>query len=512
MSSEEHERVREAAELGLGALTAVVAGSRDGIVVVTAERRYVYANPAACRIMGYSLEELRGLPDFLLNFPEREHQAMLDHFAEQLAGTTGLWTSTLLRPDGTEREITWSNMSFEIDGQQHGAAIFRDTTEARQAARNAAALGQTAAQVAGRSELWEIFGEIARHAVEGTRAVACAIATADEHGVLRAGGSVGVGDDFRALALSGAMRLQDLPDADVLLSGRTAVVPDARARWLEPERVAIGKTLQDFDWEAAVHIPLMWGENLLGGVGVFLGPGVTGPTEEELAFYTALADQAAVAVVNERLLSETGEASALRERARLARDLHDSVSQALFSMTLHARTAQLAMDRLELPTEGPLADSIAQLRELTQGALAEMRALIFELRPDALAQEGLAAALTKQAAALTSRTEVNVEVTGPDERLDLPPQTEEHAYRIALEALNNSVKHAHAQTARVDITADHGRLELQITDDGAGFDTSEEHPGHLGLGTMHERANAINGTLEIRSQPGRGTTVRLLIP
>ncbi|MGZ4218102.1 MAG: sensor histidine kinase [Solirubrobacteraceae bacterium] len=103
-------------------------------------------------------------------------------------------------------------------------------------------------------------------------------------------------------------------------------------------------------------------------------------------------------------------------------------------------------------------------------------------------------------------------MTGPDERLDLPPQTEEHAYRIALEALNNSVKHAHAQTARVDITADHGRLELQITDDGAGFDTSEEHPGHLGLGTMHERANAINGTLEIRSQPGRGTTVRLLIP
>ena len=71
-------------------------------MVVTADRRYVYANPAACRIMGYSLEELRALPDFLANFPEREHQAMLEHFAEQLSGETGLWTSTLLRPDGTE--------------------------------------------------------------------------------------------------------------------------------------------------------------------------------------------------------------------------------------------------------------------------------------------------------------------------------------------------------------------------------------------------------------------------
>jgi len=142
-----------AADLGIGPLAAVVEGSRDGIVVVTADRRYVYANPAACRIMGYSLEELLALPDFLANFPEREHQAMLEHFSEQLAGETGLWTSTLLRPDGTEREITWSNMSFDINGERHGAAIFRDATEARQAGRNAAALGQAAAQLAGRSPL-----------------------------------------------------------------------------------------------------------------------------------------------------------------------------------------------------------------------------------------------------------------------------------------------------------------------------------------------------------------------
>src|SRR5947208_7129195 len=109
--------VHTAVELGVGALAAVVERSRDGIVVVTAGRRYVYANPAACRIMGYTLDELRALPDFLANFPEREHAAMLEHFGEQLSGHSGLWTSTLLRPDGTEREITWSNMTFDIDGR-----------------------------------------------------------------------------------------------------------------------------------------------------------------------------------------------------------------------------------------------------------------------------------------------------------------------------------------------------------------------------------------------------------
>ena len=180
--------VHTAGDLGVDALAAVVERSRDGIVVVTADRRYVYANPAACRIMGYSLDELRALPDFLDNFPQREHQAMLEHFAEQLAGTTGLWTSTLLRADGTEREITWTNMSFAIGGRPHGAAIFRDITDARVAARNAAALGQTAAQLAGRSPLGTVLSELARHAVEATRALACAIGIAGEDGALRAGG------------------------------------------------------------------------------------------------------------------------------------------------------------------------------------------------------------------------------------------------------------------------------------------------------------------------------------
>jgi PAS domain S-box-containing protein len=504
--------VHAAADLGVDALAAVVERSRDGIVVVTADRRYVYANPAACRIMGYSLDELRALPDFLDNFPQREHQAMLEHFAEQLAGTTGLWTSTLLRADGTEREITWTNMSFAIGGRPHGAAIFRDITDARVAARNAAALGQTAAQLAGRSPLGTVLSELARHAVEATRAVACAIGIAGEDGTLRAGGAEGVPDEFRRVSLLGTLRIIDMPDGDVVLGGRIAVIPDAKRRWMDsPRAAATGRTLQPLDWQVGVHVPLSWGEEVIGVLGVFLPSTVSGPTEAELAFYAALADQAVVAVVNDRLLAETGETSVLRERARLARELHDSVSQALFSMTLHARTAQLAIDKQGLPDDGPLGRSIAQLRELTQGALAEMRALIFELRPEALAAEGLVAAIGKQASALSARSGLIIAVDGPDARLAVEPQVEEHLYRIVLEALNNAVKHARASHAAVHVVPTDERLVITVTDDGVGFDVGRSHPGHLGLGTMRERAEAVGAELSVGAAGGRGTMVTVAL-
>jgi PAS domain S-box-containing protein len=504
--------VHSAVELGVDALAAVVERSRDGIVVVTADRRYVYANPAACRIMGYSLDELRALPDFLDNFPQREHQAMLEHFAEQLTGTTGLWTSTLLRADGTEREIRWTNMSFAIEGRPHGAAIFRDITGARQATQNAAALGQAAAQLAGRSPLQAVLSELARHAVEATRAMACAIGVTGEDGTLRAGGAHGVPDEFRRVSLLGTLRIIDMPDGDIVLGGRMAVIPDAKRRWLDrPRAAATGRTLQPLDWQVGVHVPLSWGKEVIGVLGVFLPSTVSGPTEEELAFYTALADQAAVAVVNDRLLTETGETSVLRERARLARELHDSVSQALFSMKLHARAAQLAMDKQGLPGDGPLGRSIAQLRELTQAALAEMRALIFELRPDALAEEGIVAALGKQAAALSARSGLTVAVDGPRDRLELAPKVEEHLYRIVLEALNNTIKHAHATHATVHIAAADGRLAITVSDDGTGFDVARPHPGHLGLGTMRERADVLGAELSVGAPGDRGTTVTVTV-
>ena len=308
-----------------------------------------------------------------------------------------------------------------------------------------------------------------------------------------------------------ACRTSRTASCDVVLSGRAAVVSDAKVRWLSGPRPDVGATLQELDWQAGVHVPLSWGEPVLGVMAVFLPRGVTGPTEAELAFLIALAGQGAVAVINDRLLTETGQTAALQERARLARELHDSVSQAVFSMTLHARTAQLAMEKQDLPQDGPLGRSVAQLRELSQGALIEMRALIFELRPDALAEEGLVAGLRKQAAALSSRTGLRVVVEGPEQRFDVT-----HDRGASIQACARGAeqhRQARRRPKRHHLAHRRGeRLELAVNDDGLGFDNNSEHPGHLGLRTMQERASAVGGTLEVHSQTGQGTTVRLVIP
>ena len=140
-----------------------------------------------------------------------------------------------------------------------------------------------------------------------------------------------------------------------------------------------------------------------------------------------------------------------------------------------------------------------------------MRALIFELRPGALAEEGLAAALAKHAAALAAREELVVTVEAPAGRLPLDPVAEEHLYRLAQEALHNVVKHAGATRATVRLAADGPDLSLEIADDGAGFDPATRAPGHLGLGTMAERARAAGGRFSIASVPGAGTAVRVVI-
>lgn len=200
------------------------------------------------------------------------------------------------------------------------------------------------------------------------------------------------------------------------------------------------------------------------------------------------------------------------ERNRLARELHDSVSQALFSMTMHASAAQLALAKAGVSENSPAARAVARLRTLTAGALAEMRALIFELRPGALAEEGLVSALRRQAAAISAREEVQITVDGPDSRLNLSRTAEEHAYRLVLEAWHNTVKHAGAAAITTTITTGAAAVAVQVNDNGPGFDPASVPPGHLGLQTMRERAAAIGATFHLASAPGKGTSITLQVP
>lgn len=205
--------------------------------------------------------------------------------------------------------------------------------------------------------------------------------------------------------------------------------------------------------------------------------------------------------------------AAAEERGRLARDLHDSVSQALFSMTLQTRTAQLGAQREGIDPEGPIGRPLRELGDLTRGALAEIRALIFELRPQALGQEGFVVALQQHAAALSARERRVVEVTGPAHRVAVDERAEEQLFRVALEAVHNAVRHAEADRITVRVSMpDPAHVRVEISDDGRGFDPTLHFPGHFGLATMRERVEQIDGSLDITSAPGSGTTVTVDVP
>jgi len=205
-----------------------------------------------------------------------------------------------------------------------------------------------------------------------------------------------------------------------------------------------------------------------------------------------------------------GQAAALaasQERAHLARELHDSVTQALFSMGLTLRTLELLFG----VDDEAARTKLVELRELQKDALAEMRTLIFELRPSSLESDGLVQALRTHATAVQRRTGLVIVIDAePIDRLALP--AEEALYRIGQEALHNVVKHANASNATIRILREGDRVRLSVTDDGAGFEPDQVPRGHLGLIGMRQRVDLVGGELRVESQPGHGTIIEASIP
>jgi signal transduction histidine kinase len=235
----------------------------------------------------------------------------------------------------------------------------------------------------------------------------------------------------------------------------------------------------------------------------------TGLTKADVPAMTAFANQAAIAIENARLYEQAQQVAVMEERSRLARELHDSVTQSLFSMTLTAQAARILLERDPRRVEPQLA----RLQELARGALTEMRSLIFELRPVAVEEEGLVSALRKHIAAVRSREGLAIDFRVSGERR-LVKEQEVALFRIVQEALNNVVKHARAERAVVDLSMGEEAICLLVADDGMGFDprTSVREGKTMGLVNMRERVEMLDGSLEIDSQPGEGTRIRVKIP
>jgi signal transduction histidine kinase len=222
-----------------------------------------------------------------------------------------------------------------------------------------------------------------------------------------------------------------------------------------------------------------------------------------------LAAHAAIAITNARLYEQSRELSILSERNRLALELHDAVSQKLFSLVLTAEAAETLAAR----QPAAAAEQATKLKTLAQEALDELRALIFELRPPDLERDGLCGALRKHVEVLRPRQPAEITLELMD-ALAADAERDPEILRIAQEALHNALRHARAEHVNVRLRADDGTLLLEVVDDGVGFDptTAEVRSRHLGLTSMEERAARLGGRVEIASAPGAGTTVRLAVP
>jgi len=278
--------------------------------------------------------------------------------------------------------------------------------------------------------------------------------------------------------------------------GRTLITTVERPRW-NPT----GQALMETGYQALLSIPLLVKDAGYGSLMLYYSePRKFSPEEVELAL--AVGDQAALAIENARLRSQVERTAVTAERNRIARDLHDSVTQTLFSATLIAEVLPKLWEQSREESERRLEE----LRQLTRGALAEMRTLLLELRPATLIEVEIGELLRQLTEATTGRTRAPVTLV-LEGSCQPPPDVKIAFYHIAQEALNNVAKHARAGRASVHLQCYDEQFALAVGDDGRGFVLSEVTPEHLGLTIMRERAEDIGASLHIESRIDEGTII-----
>jgi len=298
---------------------------------------------------------------------------------------------------------------------------------------------------------------------------------------------LGQGTTGQAVLIRQPVAVPDIATAD--LGG------DARTR-------ARRQTLMRSGFYAVLAVPLLVKGEVYGALVLYYSKSHTF-SAEEIDLAVTFAAQAALAIENARLRMQVEQAAVVAERSRLARDLHDAVTQMLFSASLIAEVLPRLWERN--PDEG--RRRLDELRQLARGALAEMRTLLLELRPSRLTEASLGDLLRQLIEAVSGRAQVPITLEVEGECTTLPGDVQVSLYRTAQEALNNVAKHAQANQAIVSLNCQPNQIYLSISDDGRGFAFKSVTPDNLGLTIMHERAEAIGAELEIKSEIGQGTNV-----
>lgn len=500
---------------------AIVASCNDAIVSVTLDGIITSWNPAAERLFGYTAAEAIGQSNAILLPPGESHGFNYPITLITQGESVAPYHTRRGHKDGRVLDLMLTLWAVrDRSGRVTGVAgIFRpldaplshgssgQSESHRMVEDRLRALTRVLATLTFDQPMETTLDTLAAGVVEVTGAVACAIALIDEaHQVYRVAGTFALPAGYAAAveqAYRSGAKLSSLEAYRTLRPVRRTASDYVQR---DPHQAQVARLIRNEGWDVIVSVPLVFRNRALGAMTCCYPLGVE-PDEQEIALLVFMADQAAGAVQTAQLFADLQGKAALEERQKLARELHDSVSQALFGIGLGARTARTQLDRDPAKVAEPLDFVIS----LAEAGLTEMRALIFELRPDALETEGLVRLLEQQAAALRSRHGLLVECEFDQEPLvDLPAK--EMLYRIAQETLHNITKHAHARRVTLSLRQHPGAIELLITDDGVGFDPSGLFPGHLGLRSMRERAARHGATIEIASSPGAGARTRVQVP
>jgi PAS domain S-box-containing protein len=521
---QEHEQLTQRMQEREEQYHSIFEASTDGLFIHDMEDGHIVeVNSAGCRIGGVrSYEEIRGLSPIELIHPD-DHYKLMEMQQTLLAGQNYrgrmLAVNRHVDPPVPYYVDVYAS-PFAYLGKPHFLAVVRDVTDQVEAyqllerrvaerTRELSTLLHISQTVASTLELQPLLNVILDQLIAVTQCSGASIILLDddELEIVEAKGVVG-GEPVRHLRFP----VQAFgPFWQKLAAHKPLIIPDVRADVPEANlfRVATGSLLATTlayvrCW---MGIPLILRDEVIGVLSITSAePGAFSQAQAELTL--TIANQAAVAIENARLYERAQAAAVLEERQRLARELHDSVSQALYGISLGAHTACTLFERGEATR---LQEPLRYVLSLAETALTEMRALIFELRPETLENEGLINALSKQMQVLAVRHHLTVQTelcAEPDVSFEL----KQTLYRIAQEALHNIVKHAQARTVTLHLEAHDEELILTVRDDGQGFDTGGSFPGHLGLHSMRERARKPGGTLTIESAPGEGSCITACLP
>ncbi|HEU0297773.1 MAG TPA: PAS domain S-box protein [Anaerolineales bacterium] len=496
-------------------------GSPVPIVITTlADGRYIAVNDAWLHLIGYTRAEVLGKTAIDLNIwaePEERSPTLQDL---QATGSVHDEEHLLRIRSGELRNVLLSAEVFQLNNQPHMLCFIYDITVLKQTQQ---VLEKRVAERAHELAVLNEIGMVISRSLDLKEILDAALTKAMEMMQMEVGTAYSVQDSdepdeekFLILAAQHGLSAEFFRRIGSRRVGSTGIRVAAEAQQPVVWPIAnypdpgIKQAAEVEGVQQVINVPLFAKGRLVGAFN--LGTRHERPiTAEEMSLLSSLGRQIAVAVENARLYDQAEQSAAIAERHRLSRELHDSVTQSLYSVTMYAEAAVRLLNTGDTTTA---AEHLRELRDTAQEALREMRLLIFELRPPELEKVGLAAALRARLDSVEVRggIQTKLHVNGEQNQQQLPHTAEEELYHIAQEALNNVLKHANAQHVWVHLRFSETETSLAIHDDGVGFTPTAAGNGGLGFSSLKERAEKIGASLEIESTPGAGTEIRVVVP